>query len=154
MAATFRFNDTTLSTKRRKHGASIEIVFFPKHCHPKINALSPLLWQIASQVLSKLVGLVNRPDAKDEDSLLVTENAVAAIGTLCVSPILSTRVDRSRLLSMWLANLPLKQVPVVEAVCRLSPSELYFLYRVLERKEGFYGKTMSVAPTKNSKSDT
>ncbi|CAM9413811.1 unnamed protein product [Ascophyllum nodosum] len=61
------------------------------------------------EVLSKLVGLVNRPDAKDEDSLLVTENAVAAIGTLCVSPILSTRVDRSRLLSMWLANLPLKQ---------------------------------------------
>lgn len=69
----------------------------------------------AAQVLNKLVELVNRPDAKDEDSLLVTENAVAAIGTLCVSPILSTRVDRSRLLALWLSNLPLKEVCFVEA---------------------------------------
>lgn len=67
------------------------------------------------QVLNKLVELVNRPDAKDEDSLLVTENAVAAIGTLCVSPTLSTRVDRSRLLALWLSNLPIKEVCLVEA---------------------------------------
>lgn len=60
--------------------------------------------------------LVNRPDAQDEDSLLVTENAVAAIGTLCVSPTLSTHVDRSRLLALWLSNLPIKEVNLVEAI--------------------------------------
>lgn len=61
-------------------------------------------------MLNHLVSLVNRPDAKDEDSLLVTENAVAAIGTLCVSPALTAAVDRSQLLPLWLANLPLKEV--------------------------------------------
>ncbi|CAM9477610.1 unnamed protein product, partial [Ectocarpus fasciculatus] len=53
--------------------------------------------------------LINRPDAKDEDSLLVTENAVAALGTLCVSPALSSAVDRSQLLPLWLSHLPLKE---------------------------------------------
>lgn len=62
------------------------------------------------KVVNHLVSLVNRPDAKDEDSLLVTENAVAAIGTLCVSPALAAAVDRSQLLPMWLANLPLREV--------------------------------------------
>lgn len=53
---------------------------------------------------------INRPDAEDEESLLVKENAVAAIGTLCVSPGLSAVVERSQLLPLWLSNLPLKEV--------------------------------------------
>lgn len=72
--------------------------------------LFPPLDPAAVQVLRQLVGLVNRPDAQDEDSLLVTENAVAAIGTLCVTPALSAVVDRSQLLPLWLSNLPLKEV--------------------------------------------
>ncbi|CAM9453902.1 unnamed protein product [Ectocarpus sp. 13 AM-2016] len=62
-----------------------------------------------AEVVRHLVHLINRPDAKDEDSLLVTENAVAALGTLCVSPALSSAVDRSQLLPLWLSHLPLKE---------------------------------------------
>jgi len=63
-----------------------------------------------AQVVGHLVALISRPDAKDEDSLLVTENAVAALGTLCVSPALAEAVDRSQLLPLWLSHLPLREV--------------------------------------------
>lgn len=70
----------------------------------------PLFGIPAPQVVRRLVDLISRPDAKDEDSLLVTENAVAALGTLCVSPALATAVDRSQLLPLWLSHLPLREV--------------------------------------------
>lgn len=73
------------------------------------------------QVVRHLVHLINRPDAKDEDSLLVTENAVAALGTLCVSPALSSAVDRSQLLPLWLSHLPLKEVRCCTTWMPLDP---------------------------------
>lgn len=71
--------------------------------------------------MQHLVGLVRRPDAKDEDSLLVTENAVAALGSIAVSPALSAAVDRSQLLPLWLSHLPLKEVSCCTVWRLLAP---------------------------------
>lgn len=72
---------------------------------------APLLCSfVVTQVVRQLVACINEGDGDDEESLLVKENAVAAIGTLCVSPALSAVVDRSQLLPLWLSNLPLKEV--------------------------------------------
>lgn len=84
-----------------------------------------------TQVVQCLVGLVSRPDAKDEDSLLVTENAVAALGTLCVSPALSGAVDRSQLLPLWLSHLPLKEVRWVRTLCGVQPKPCRAMWMVL-----------------------
>lgn len=75
--------------------------------HPCYDTGSAL---VVTQVVRQLVVCINRPGDEDEESLLVKENAVAAIGTLCVSPALSAVVERSQLLPLWLSNLPLKEV--------------------------------------------
>eukprot|EP00752_Nemacystus_decipiens_P011318 g10058.t1 len=78
----------------------------------------------ADEIVRHLVDLIGRPDAKDEDGLLVTENAVAALGTLCMSPALATAVDRSQLLPLWLSNLPLREDETEARIVHRTLTEL------------------------------
>jgi len=63
---------------------------------------------VCANALGRLVKTLQRPDAKDEDNLSATENAVGAIGRICAHHGARADVPVQTLLPMWLSFLPIR----------------------------------------------
>jgi hypothetical protein len=60
-------------------------------------------------VLSALVAMISREDARDEDSIGGTENAVFALGVIATSSAFRSLPQLAQVTQMWLQSLPLKE---------------------------------------------
>ena len=77
--------------------------------------LGPAVAPFCSDIVTKLVGLVNHPDSRIDDNEDATDNVVSALGKICLHQ--SQSVDVSTLFPVWLAYLPLKADLEEAAVC-------------------------------------
>jgi len=64
---------------------------------------------VCGQALQKLVAVASHPQARDEDNLCATENAVGAIGKVCAHYGSRSDVPADKLLPLWLSHLPLRE---------------------------------------------
>ena len=64
-----------------------------------------------SSVVSALVDLINRPDAREEDNIGGTENALFALGTMAMLPTYRVLPQQTMtdVTSMWLQGMPLRE---------------------------------------------
>ena len=76
----------------------------------KLHAEAFVQSDVAS-VVSALVALVNRPDARDEDNIGGTENALFALGTIATIPSYRALPQQTmaHVTSMWLQGMPLRE---------------------------------------------
>ena len=67
---------------------------------------SALLAPRCAEVMQRLMSVVNAADARSEDNLEATENAVGAIGRIAIH--MEASVDAAALLPFWLSQLPIR----------------------------------------------
>mmetsp|Transcript_3418 Transcript_3418/g.6552 ORF Transcript_3418/g.6552 Transcript_3418/m.6552 type:complete len:1153 (-) Transcript_3418:37-3495(-) len=87
-------SDNALLQQAAIYGIGQVVEKAPEYFAPKTN--------LALQVL---IGVISKPDARDEDNLDSTENAVSVIGKICNHH--PTQVQTNQLWPLWLSNLPL-----------------------------------------------
>lgn len=63
--------------------------------------------QYLHTTIPMLLQLINAADAKDDDNIGVTENALSALGSILVSFQATQDIDLSSIAQVWLQNLPL-----------------------------------------------
>jgi importin-5 len=62
---------------------------------------------MVGQAVPTLLGLVQSPDARDDENVLCTENCVSALGTIATHVLADA--EQAQLLALWLGQLPLKE---------------------------------------------
>lgn len=74
-------------------------------------------------LLDALTAVINREDAKDDDSVGGTENALFALGVIATLPVYRSLPEVQQATSMWLQSMPLKEDELEAKYCSLRLAE-------------------------------